>query len=222
MVENTKRRGRPTNAELKAELIELRELKKNLEANATSVSDPSVHVQENVEEVDSEYYDEFDQIKIGQEEYIKVICLCPMPLNLSTLGRGKGKVFKFSTGYGEVKRILYGDLVMVMEEHPNFLNEGYFFIADRRVVRKHGLDDIYDKILSKQKIDEIISGDKNVALDILRGASPKQQEFVCDLIIGKLISEQPIYLNLVHRVSDIAGIRILEKVEEAKLYAESS
>jgi len=221
MVENTKRRGRPTNAELKAELIELRELKKSLEANTTSVSNPSVHVQENVEE-DSEYYDEFYQIKIGQEEYIKVICLCPMPLNLSTLGRGKGRIFKFSTGYGEVKYILYSDLVMVMEEHPNFLNEGYFFIADRRVVRKHGLNDIYDKILSKQKIDEIISGDKSVALDILRGASAKQKEFVCDLIIGKLIANQPIDLNLVHRVSDIAGIRILEKVEEAKLYAESN
>ena len=214
MSEKTKRRGRPTKAEERAELLELREYKAKMEAQ---LSGKSEHVQENVEKIDNkEDHDEFEEIKISQDAYIKVVCLCPMTLNLSTLGGGKGKVKTFS-GFGKVKRILYSDLVQIMDSHENFLNEGFFYIANKDVIRRHGLDEIYERILSKEKIDEILSG--NIALDILVGTTNKQKEFISDLVIKKLLSGEEIDLNLVHRISDISGVKILEKVEEAKAYA---
>lgn len=155
--------------------------------------------------------------KINQDDYIKVVSLCPMALNLSTLGMGKGKVFKFEK-FGDVKRILYSDLVNIMEVHSNFLNDGFFYIMEKRIIDKHGLNESYENILSKETIEEIISGKKDNVVDLFKSANLKQQEFICDIIIEKIQNGQDFDLNLADRISRIAKINIIEKAEEGKKY----
>jgi hypothetical protein len=166
--------------------------------------------------------DEYNNIKIAQDDYVKVICLVDHEVNLTTkpYGRG-GKVFTFRKKY-EVKRILYSDLVEILENHPTFIEAGYVYLADKKVIRKHGLDEVYKNILSQDKIEQIMAGNSsNDSVTLFKSANPKQQEVIVEMLIKKL-SDNPdsVDLNMVDKISRASGVKIQEKAEEAREYAE--
>jgi hypothetical protein len=200
--------------QLRQQIIELSQKLESLIQNTTTIPEK--------QEVLVEQLDEFDSIKINQDDYIKVISLVPHTLNLTTKARGLGKLFSFKA-FGETKRILYSDLVEIMEshtEHTDFLREGYYYIADKRVIRRHGLDELYQKILTKEKIEKVISCDPKEALSLFQSANKTQQQFVCDILINKLVAGEKLDLNLIDSFSRISGIKIQERAEEAKSYEE--
>jgi hypothetical protein len=170
---------------------------------------------------EEEKLDEFDSIKINQDDYIKVVSLCNHELNLSTTRFNKGgkPPFMFKK-FGETKRILYSDLVQIMENHANFLNDGLFFIADKRVIRRHGLNELYEKILSKEKIEGIINGNIKDFVSILRETTKEQQKIVCDIVMDKLLAGEKMDLNLIKEISEVTGINISENTEYNKRYLE--
>lgn len=169
---------------------------------------------------ETEPIEEYEELKIASDEYITVVSTCSSELNLSTQGNGRGKVFKFKE-FGTTKRILYSDLVDIMEAHDNFLHDGYFYIADKRVIRKHGLDDLYDSLLDKNTIQNILNGKSKNTIEIFKSANPKQQQFICDLLTSQIAhseNEDDIDLNLIDAISRISGMKIYEKAQEAKFY----
>lgn len=192
---------------------EINELKSKL--STKDIVPSSKPVVENNEYDDD---DEFEKYNIPQDTYIKVISLCPYQLNLSTKGMGRGKIFTFHE-FGQSKRILYSDLVEILESHQAFLKDGLFYIADKRVIRKNGLDDIYSNILNKDSIEKIISGSTNDAVSLFKSASEKQQEIIVDMLIEKVQSDpDSVDLNLVDKISRASGIKIQERAEEARTY----
>src|SRR5512137_2575663 len=94
--------------------------------------------------------------KVLLDDYVPVISLLPYRLNLATKEGGQGDIKKF-TKFGEVKNILYKDLVDIIEINRSFMEAGYFYILDPVVIRQHGLDDTYSKILTKEKIEDILN-----------------------------------------------------------------
>jgi len=167
------------------------------------------------ESLDFDDIDQNNTIKINGDDYIKVISLCPYTLNLSTQSKGRGKLYTF-TKFGEVKRIIYRDLIDIIENHANFMNDGLFLIMNRDVIRRHGLDDLYTKLLTKEKIEQILEGNQSDAVNMFRSANPKQQEMICNMIISEMIEGREMDLNFIDRLSRIMGYNIIEKVEDAK------
>lgn len=160
-----------------------------------------------------------EENKISPDEYIKIMSIIPHHLNISTRERGQGKTFKFDH-FGQVKRILYSDLVDILEVQPKFVEWGYFYILSPKVIRHHGLDDIYSKILTKEKIEEVLSGEgKNVdtCMSLYNSANDGQKEIIISLMIDKLV-ENPnsLDLNFVDRISRLSGINIAEKAKDTK------
>ena len=195
-----------TVSELKKQLEELN--KKLLQVIAIQNKDTRDNKDDVVEN------DDFDNVKIGSDEYIKVMSLYSSLLNLATQPFGKGKIFSFN-GFGVVKRIVYHELVDIMDNHYNFLEKGYFVILDKRVVRKHGLDDIYNNILTKDNIDKIILGENQTdAVNLFKSANREQQDVICRLLIDKRVSGENIDLNLLDRLSREVGYNIYERSEE--------
>ena len=84
-------------------------------------------------------------IDIRPDKYIQVMSLCPHPLNLS---RNRGKPIRFSR-FGESKRIIYSDLVDIIDNHPTFTEEGLYYIMNADVIHRHGLEDFYIDILKR-------------------------------------------------------------------------
>jgi hypothetical protein len=172
-----------------------------------------------VEEIESE--DEFKKNKIDQEDYIKVVSLCPYMLNLSMEKNGQGKTFTFYE-FGEVKRILYGELARVLESNRSFLEAGYFYIMDQRCIRRHGLNDLYEKILTKEKIEKILEGKSNDIVSLFKSGTPIQQSLIVEMLINKLASNpDSIDLNMIDKISRASGVKIAEKAEEARDFADS-
>ena len=171
-----------------------------------------------------EFFDESEEeqeIDIRPDKYIAVINLTPGELILSTLTGGRGKVFSFRS-FGEKKRILYSNLVDIMEASPRFLEEGMFYIADKKVITKHGLNDIYSTILTKEAIEKIFSDSisEEDATTLYKSANKNQQETMVNLVVRKLLGGTDLNLNVVGVISRLSKVDILAKVEEAKFYSQ--
>ena len=168
----------------------------------------------NIENDDTE--DEFDKIEIRPDAYIKVVSLYPGWLNLSTKAYGKGKTFTFKS-FGETKRILYSDLIEILEVYRHFLEKGYFYIMNRNVIRKNGLDDICVNVLTRQNIDMILMGknDDNI-VSLFKSANESQREVITDMLISKMLANEEVDLNLIDKLTRISGIKIIEKYENSK------
>jgi len=162
-----------------------------------------------------------DDDRIRPDHYVKVMSLCIGILNLTTESKGHGKIFTFRN-WGEVKRILYGDLVLLMENHPNFLKQGKYYIMNKEVIRLHGLEDDYLRILDKNQMEKILLGDNQTdAVTVFSSASETQQDVMCDIMIQRIVSGTPVDLNLADRLSRVMKDRIpnysiQDKAEEAK------
>jgi hypothetical protein len=180
-------------------------------------------IKEKAKIMEQSVVDEYeDEIDISPQKYVTVISLTPNQLNLSTQPGGKGKVVTFNT-FGEQKRIMYSNLVDIMDSAPGFLERGCYYIAEKRVIRKHGLDDLYKTILTKQVIENMLSesmSDEDVTT-LYKSANPTQQGVIIDLITRKIMSdEKSIDMNMVANISKISGVDILKQVEDNKFYTQ--
>ena len=165
--------------------------------------------------------DEYNSIKINQDDYIRIISLCPYQLNLATQRGGKGKIFTFES-FGSTKRVLYSDLVDVLENYNHFLNEGLFFIADKRVIRRHGLDELYSKILSKEMIEKILDGTRDSdAVSVIKSTSKTQQKMIAQMFVDRRLNGEEVDLNLWDKIERATGINMQEQYENAFEYLES-
>jgi hypothetical protein len=163
--------------------------------------------------------------KPSKDSYVKVMSLSPNILNLATLGNGRGKVFTFRR-FGEVKRILEDDLMAIIENNRSFLEQGLFYIMDKETIRLNGLDDLYEKILTKEKIDNIMNGDNQTdAVTVFASGTDKQQDMICDMFVKQIFDGKEVDLNLTDRLSRvmqnrIKGYDIRKRAEEARAYAD--
>lgn len=148
---------------------------------------------------------------VQPNEYIKVMSLIDNKLNLSTRDHGLGKTFSFEE-FGETQDILYSDLMEINNHHRNFLEAGYYYILDDRVVAIASKKEAYKKILTKEQIEKILNNDET-AISLFQKANPKQQEVIVKFIIKKIINNEPVDYNLIDKLSRVSGVDIVEKAK---------
>lgn len=148
---------------------------------------------------------------VQPNEYIKVMSLIDNKLNLSTRDHGLGKTFSFEE-FGETQDILYSDLMEINNHHRNFLEAGYYYILDDRVVAIASKKEAYKKILTKEQIEKILNNDET-AISLFQKANPKQQEVIVKFIIKKIINNEPVDYNLIDKLSRVSGVNIVEKAK---------
>ena len=202
---------------LKADMAEyIKELEAKNKALAKSLESKSPVEQES-EPVQPQTVSQEEYVEIRPDRYVKVVSLCPNPLTLTTQINGGGKTFRFRE-LGEFKRILYQDLVDIMEASPTFTEHGVFYIADKDVIRRHGLDDAYAKVITKEQIETVMSGYGDTAFAIFQSANERQQSYLVDMLVKKIVDGENVDRNFVHLVSQETGINIDAKATEEKEY----
>lgn len=155
--------------------------------------------------------------KIQLDDLIPVMSLLSYPLNLSTKERGQGDVFKFDY-FGQIKKILYSKLLGILEVHNNFMEYGYFIILDERVIKSHGLQETYSKILTKDKIDKILNGSAG-AVELYSSCNEEQQKVIVSMMVEK-VRDNPdsVDLNVVDKLSRISGVNITARADDSRSY----
>ncbi|HOM77842.1 MAG TPA: hypothetical protein PLT50_01405 [bacterium] len=157
-----------------------------------------------------------DITDIRPDEYIKVISLVPHTLILSTRPNGGGDIKKF-TKFGETKRILYRDLLNIMEANPSFVSNGYFYIADKKVVRANGLDDVYEGILTKEQIEKVLTASPKEVISIYQSANDAQKEIIIEFVMNKLAeSKGAMSLDSIDALERVSNKKIMDSIEYLK------
>jgi len=166
---------------------------------------------------EKENNDQEENLNVSPTDYINVISLLPYPLNISTQPFGRGSTYKFQS-FGEQKRIIYSHLSEIIENHRNFLEYGYFFILNPKVIRLHGLDDLYKKILTKEKIEEILNGtDIKVITTLFESCNDPQRDIIITMLVERMRDNPAsVDLNIVDKISRMAKVNIQERAEDAR------
>jgi hypothetical protein len=153
---------------------------------------------------------------ISPNDYIKIMSLIDHELNLSTedFGRGKRLTFEY---FGETKKCLYSELLAIINRHKNFFQQGKFYVLDegKGIIKELGYDDLYEHILTKDKIEAIINSSPD-AFDFFQSANKGQQAIIIDMLAVRLRDGINIDRNLIANISRASGIDIEGKVKKAK------
>lgn len=148
------------------------------------------------------------------DDFIEVVSLTPYKLNLSTEPNGRGRIVRFEK-FGDVKRVSYADLVRIIDSNQKFLESGYFYIMDERVIKKHALMYAYDSILTKEKLQQVFDL-KNTAVSLYQSASDAQKQFIHQIISEKLIKGEEVDLNVVSQIERISGLNLIQSANESR------
>jgi hypothetical protein len=155
--------------------------------------------------------------EIRQDQYVRLMSGLNWALNLS---RGKGKEPLRFDGFGDIKRVQYGQLVEMLTYSVNerFLTAGHFFILDEEVVHQLGLEDALKNVLSKEQIEKFIDNScpTESSFELYKSANEKQKYTICDMMIQAIRENKDLNLNLVRMIEKESRIKIIEKAEEAK------
>jgi hypothetical protein len=157
--------------------------------------------------------DDFDVFKVNQDDYIKVISLIPWQLNLTTEGKGRGTKYTFDH-FGQIKRIIYSDLVKIIELYQPFINNGTFYILDKRVIRRHIPEEVSVKILTKEMIDSIVlNTSSNDAFTLYLSANEAQQGIIRQMLIDNIVAGKFVDSNLIYKIDQKSDINIQESAD---------
>lgn len=153
--------------------------------------------------------------KIDGREYIRVMSLSNIPLNLTTEPMGRGRVFQFAK-FGEVKKIMFDDLVKIAYNHPTFLQQGRFLILDPAAVQELGYEDDYAKILTKNKIEAVLEN-KDGAIDLYKSANEVQKRVIHEFLIRKIRDDlASVDTALIVSIKKTSGIDLIVEAENIK------
>jgi hypothetical protein len=160
--------------------------------------------------------------KVEPDTYVELISLCPTQLTLSTESKGRGFNFTWNH-FGEVRQIVYSDLQKIIQNHgsglyTDFIREGYVYINNPEVVKKSGLKDVYEKLLTKEQMEKVMACDSEECVKLFKSTFKKQQLFICTMLISKLSSGAELDLNIIDQFCRISGLDIVKQAEEAKQY----
>jgi hypothetical protein len=150
----------------------------------------------------SEEDDEMDDVPF--RKFIKVMSLTNHTLSLSTEGMGRGKVYDF-VEFGQMKHIIYEDLSNIIHNQPTFTDDLAYVILNPKVVKLHGKEEIYKKMISKDVILKLLDANKDEIITTFKNTTKSIQEAIVSVIVDKLVNGENVDLNKLDVLSNLYG-----------------
>ena len=161
------------------------------------------------------------------DTYIEVVSLCPTILTLSTEPKGRGINYTWND-FGQIRQIIYSDLQKIIQNHgsglyTDFIRKGYVYINHPEVIKKSGLKEVYEKLLTKKQVDVVLQCEAEVkgvspSINFFESTIKSQQLLICTILIDRIARGAVLDLNILARFSRTAGCDIVNLAEEAKSY----
>jgi len=155
---------------------------------------------------ESKYIEPDDYVEIHPNKRIKVISLYDGVLTLTTGDGGQGKPYIFRH-FGDAHNITYSDLSEILHYHFSFAQKGYFYICDKDVIYNHNLTDVYNQIMNKETIDNLLDMDQKEMIDLFNYTNDFQREVIVSMISLKLAKNEELDLNKVDAIERAYSIK---------------
>ena len=146
-----------------------------------------------------------------QNKKIKIVSLIGNPLNLST---EQGRKYTLES-YGQSRMVRYDDLESIVAKHSRFID--CFYICNREAVRELGLEEAYEKMVTKESMDKIANLEDDIAVEMFKGLSPKLQDNAKDMIIEKLVSGQAFDENKIYAINQFLDVDLRSIASDRKI-----
>lgn len=182
--------------ELENKVNQLEETLKNL---MNTIQNNNSNKTENIKPETIEYEDDED---IPFNKSVKVMSLIDNKLTVSTEGDGKGIKYDF-VKFGQVRGILYEQLISIVNNNESFANEGIFYIMNPKVVKVLGLEEQYKKILDKKTIENVLDLGEDEIVKFFKGTTKSIQETIVSILKNKIINQEYVDYNKVNIISKL-------------------
>lgn len=123
--------------------------------------------------------------------------------------------------YGDIKPVLYSELMSIVNNNRLFAEEGTFYIMDDASVKYLGLSRYYENMLSYDEIESL----ESYSDDELRTMIPKISDYQKDVIslvyATKIYNDEPVDRNKIEVISKACEIDITKRAREMKEIADN-
>lgn len=123
--------------------------------------------------------------------------------------------------YGDIKPVLYSELMNIVNNNRRFAEDGTFYILDDASVKYLGLSRYYDNILSYDEIESL----ESFSDDELKTRLPKTSDFQKDVIslvyATKIYDDEDVDRNKIEIISKACDIDITRRAREMKEIADN-
>lgn len=118
--------------------------------------------------------------------------------------------------YGDIKPVLYSELVNIVNNNRSFAEKGTFYIMDDSAVFYLGLARFYDHIMSWEDIENIETFSDDALRQILPKTSDFQKDVLALVLATKVFNDEPVDMNKVDIISKVCDIDIVGKAREMR------
>lgn len=123
--------------------------------------------------------------------------------------------------YGDIKPVLYSELMNIVNNNRLFAEEGAFYIMDDASVKYLGLSRYYDNILSYDEIESLESRSNEEIMEILPTISDFQKDVISLVFATKIYNDEQVDRNKVEVISRSCEIDIAKRAREMKEIADN-
>ena len=123
--------------------------------------------------------------------------------------------------YGDIKPVLYSELMNIVNNNRLFAEEGAFYIMDDASVKYLGLSRYYDNILSYDEIESLESYSDDELRTIIPKISDFQKDVVSLVFANRIYNDEQVDRNKVEVISKACEIDIAKRAREMKEIADN-
>lgn len=151
---------------------------------------------------------------------IKIMSMFYGSLNLNNnSNRSAGRILTFHK-FGEIKSVLYHDLVDYVNNERKFAEEGYFYILDKAAVYHLGLTNEYSHLVDGDIVNHMMDYSVNELESIVSVMTDAQKESIANIFADKLYRGEELDLNKIAVISKHLPVGIEQMVQEKKDFDE--
>lgn len=123
--------------------------------------------------------------------------------------------------YGDIKPVLYSELMNIVNNNRRFAEEGAFYIMDDASVKYLGLSRYYDNILSYDEIESLESYSDDELRTIVTKISDFQKDVVSLVFANRIYNDEQVDRNKIEVISKACEIDIAKRAREMKQIADN-
>ena len=223
MAEEVKKTSKPSTKKADVEVVKVDKEKEVLKLKNDEMSEVLKQMQEQMKMMQMQIVSQTQSqpnIILEQNKDItrtvKVISLVDNVLTLSTTKNGMKPCHttKFEK-YGQVKQILFTQMQQMLSYHVGQFECGKVILSSQQDYNDLGIGYIYESIMTKDKIDEIVMLKDEKAIDIIFNMNEEMQEKIADMIARNIVKGTSYDYNKIKELKD-EGLNVEEIAEEIK------
>ena len=121
--------------------------------------------------------------------------------------------------YGDENRVLYRDLIQIVNMNHKFAEEGYFEIEDASAVYFLGMTYDYNNIIKYKDIENIFSYSDDKVKTLIENASDYQKSLVANRVAHQIVDGKNVDYNKVNLINKLCSVDISKRAESIRSLA---